>query len=638
MSFFKELKRRNVVRVGIAYAVTTWLLIQVTDIVFPRIGLPDSAVTLVIALLGIGFIPALILAWAFEMTPDGIKLEKDVDREKSITPQTGKRLDRMIIAGLAIIIIAMGVERYWFAGQDDTESTALASNPESRAEPSVSPPPPEISEDQVGEAASNRQSVAVLPFDAMSSGEDDGYFADGLTEEILNSLARLPELLVTARTSSFHFKNKNLPIPEIAKTLGVAHVVEGSVRRSGERVRITAQLIRAEDGFHLWSNTYDRTLEDVFAVQEDIAASIAETLDVVLNDDKRKAMRRAGIGNVEAFIAYQKGMELMAQAHSLSDPLDLLPEANQYFDQALAIVPTITDAQLERTDLFGHIIYNNATGISEFTLAELEAALAEIQTGLSQAARFAQSEAQRAYLEAERAEFSDNWSSIPSRLDLAFNSEECFAVNWVSSLAAVFGWSSQVTTFYKQLMRCDPVSGIYVALGGQFSIWAGQAEQAIEFTSNYLQTVGFNPWVDDTHFFALLASGRYRNHPGIYDSNPEGSYFQLPRSILVHAMNNETTKAREREIFELSQKESTADDTMLLLVEASLGNREAANAHASKMDSRFAGPFILAEAVKTCLCGAPFDLEATPNFKARIEEAGFNWPPPSPINFPAKDW
>ncbi len=132
------------------------------------------------------------------------------------------------------------------------------------------------------------QSVAVLPFTSMSSGEDDSYFADGLTEEILNSLSRLPELLVTARTSSFHFKDKNLPVPEIAATLGVDHVVEGSVRRSGERVRITAQLIRAEDGFHLWSDTYDRTLEDVFAVQEDIAENIAETLDVVLNEDKRK--------------------------------------------------------------------------------------------------------------------------------------------------------------------------------------------------------------------------------------------------------------------------------------------------------------------------------------------------------------
>ncbi len=246
MSFFKELKRRNVFRVGIAYTVATWLLIQVTDIIFPRIGLPDSAVTLVIALLAIGFVPALIFAWAFEMTPDGIKREKDVDRTQSLTPQTGKKLDRVIIAGLALVILGMAIERVWFAGQDQPAAAQAAAE--------AQPAQAETSTGTIaGEDPDHRESVAVLPFTAMSSGEDDGYFADGLTEEILNSLARLPELLVTARTSSFHFKDQNMPVPEIAATLGVMNVVEGSVRRSGERVRITAQLIRAEDGFHLWS-------------------------------------------------------------------------------------------------------------------------------------------------------------------------------------------------------------------------------------------------------------------------------------------------------------------------------------------------------------------------------------------------
>ena len=249
MSFFEELKRRNVVRVGIAYGVAAWLLIQLTDIVFPRIGLADSAVTLVIALLAIGFIPALILAWAFEMTPEGIKKEKDVDRAKSITPQTGKQLNRMIIAGLALVIIGMAVERAWFAGRDDVIEPPVALD----GATAISSDSTSASADQ----AKQRESVAVLPFNSMSSGEDDGYFADGLTEEILNSLAALPELLVTARTSSFHFKGKNLPVQEIAATLGVDHIVEGSVRRSGERVRITAQLVRADDGFHLWSDTYD---------------------------------------------------------------------------------------------------------------------------------------------------------------------------------------------------------------------------------------------------------------------------------------------------------------------------------------------------------------------------------------------
>ncbi len=631
MGFFNELKRRNVFRVGIAYTVAAWLLLQVTDIVFPRIGLPDTAITLVIALLGIGFIPALIFAWAYEMTPDGIKREKDVDRSASITPQTSRKLDRVIIIILALVIISMATERFWFTEQPDPQSQPADMTKVADSQQTENAPAGKISRD-----IARQKTVAVLPFTAMSSGEDDGYFADGLTEEILNSLTALPELLVTARTSSFHFKNKNLPVPEIAVILGVDHVVEGSVRRSGNRVRITAQLIRADDGFHLWSNTYDRTLEDIFAVQEDIAESIAQTLDVVLSNDKREKMKQAGIRNVEAFIAYQKGMEAVLQAHSTNDPIDLLPVANRYFDQALAIVPSITNAHLERTDLFGHILYNNASGAGSFTPAELDTALAEILAGLSQAARYAKSDEQRAYIEAERAEFTDDWSSIPSNLDRAFRAEQCYAVNWVTSLAASFGWAADVSAHLERLMRCDPLSGLYVALGGQYLIWAGQANTAIAQANHFLNTVEFNAWVDDTRFAALLASGDFRDDPGKYNANTEGSYFEVPRRLFTYAMEKNLVKARE--ILETAKKTSSISDLALLIAEASLGNREAANAYASKLDSRFAGPFALAEAVKGCLCGAPFDLDATPNFKARIEEAGFSWPPGTPIKYPAKDW
>jgi adenylate cyclase len=628
MSLFNELKRRNVIRVGIAYAVVAWLVMQFADVVLNNITAPEWVFKSIMLLLAIGFPVVLVFAWAFEMTPEGIKREKDVDRTQSITPRTGKKLDRIIIAGLVLIIVGMGIERIWFAGQDEPAATQKA--------PEAGPAQAETSAVAATvEDTDHRESVAVLPFTAMSSGEDDGYFADGLTEEILNSLARLPELLVTARTSSFHFKDQNLPVPEIAATLGVKHVVEGSVRRSGERVRITAQLIRAEDGFHLWSQTYDRTLEDVFAVQEDIAENIAETLNVVLNEDKRKQMNDARIKDVEAFIAYQKGVEMMARAHSTSDPAELLPEANRYFDQALAIVPTITNAQLERTDLFGHIIYNNAIGAKSYTPAELHSALEEILTGLSQAARSAPSEAQRAYIEAERAEFSGDWSGIPANLDRAFQTDECFTLNWAASLAGVFGWAEQVSAHYERMVRCDPLSGLYVSMAAQFLLWA-EPDKVVELTTHFLDEVAYQPWVDDMRFMALLASGKYHDAPGVYDPNPEGSYFTVPRKLFAYAMDNDIAKARD--LLETTNKDTPVNDMDMLLVEAALGNREAANAYASRMDARFAGPFILAEAVKGCFCGAPFDLEATPNFKQRIEEAGFNWPPASPLKYPAKDW
>jgi len=214
VSFFAELKRRNVIRVGIAYAVVAWVLAQIAEFAFENFGAPDWVLKSVVVVLLLGMPLVLIFAWAYEMTPEGIKREREVDRSQSITPQTGRKLDRMIIA---VLLVALG----WFAW--DKFGSSTDSEPLQTAE-------------------SVAASVAVLPFVAMSNGPDDEYFADGLTEEILNSLAQLPELLVTARTSAFSFKGEDLPpIQEIAATLGVQHIVEGSVRRSGERLRVTPE-------------------------------------------------------------------------------------------------------------------------------------------------------------------------------------------------------------------------------------------------------------------------------------------------------------------------------------------------------------------------------------------------------------
>ena len=623
MSFFKELKRRNVVRVGIAYTVATWLLIQVTDTVFPRIGLPESAVTLVIALLLIGFIPALILAWAFEMTPDGIKREKDIDREKSITPTTGRKLDRAIIGILTIALAYFVFDK--FSTQDPapqtTETTVLEAP--SSAEPAE-------------QTATAIQSVAVLPFTAMSSGEDDSYFADGLTEEILNSLARLPELLVTARTSSFHFKDKNLPVPEIAATLGVDHIVEGSVRRSGERVRITAQLIRAEDGFHLWSNTYDRTLEDVFAVQEDIAENIAETLDVVLNEAKRKQMSDARIKDVEAFIAYQKGLEAFEVSHSTGDPGVDLDIANAWFDRAIEIVPELTNALYLRTDLYGHIIYSNAIGRDAFSESTPQEAVQEIKLSLDRAWQSASSDSQRAIMDAERTMLSNNWTGLPEKLEKALKPGDCTPLNWLPDVAVPFGWAAAAADHESEVLRCDPLRALPAIMLAYWEIWNGNAAKAVETAEKYLQIQGFHPWLDDARYMALIASGQYRNDPDMLNPQPEGSAYQVPRELFLHAMNNDIETAQN--VLDDWLVDNEADQLSMIMAMAVFGNREAANDYASRVDSRIGGTLALAETVKTCMCGAPFDLESTPNYRQRIEEAGFEWPPHSPINYPAKDW
>jgi len=339
MSFFKELKRRNVFRVGIAYTVATWLLIQVTDTVFPRIGLPDSAVTLVIALLAIGFIPALIFAWAFEMTPEGLKREKDVDRTQSITPTTGRKLDRMIIGILTVTVAYLLIDKLVLQDPVPAENTQIA-----------------VTEAEVVVEAG--PSIAVLPFVNMSGDKDNEYFSDGLTETLLHMLAQIPGLHVAARTSSFAFKGQNSSIDEIARKLGVAHVLEGSVQKSGQRVRITAQLIRAEDGFHVWSQNYDRTLEDIFAIQDEIAEDVAEALDATLLGGSVK-IAHIETSDIGAYDTYLRALEQQSIGSYGS-----LSNAESLFKQALATDPNFIDVKLA---LARNYIMQANTGLIEET-------------------------------------------------------------------------------------------------------------------------------------------------------------------------------------------------------------------------------------------------------------------------------
>jgi TolB-like protein len=267
MSFFEELKRRNVFRVGIAYAVSAWVLLQIVDLVLENITAPEWIMQVFMLALGIGFPLAIIFAWAFEMTPDGVKLEKHVDRSQSITRVTGQKMNRGIIIALAIAVVLLLVDR--FRMTPDTESP-IAENPV------------DTTEAVIDAVETTEKSIAVLPFVNMSSDPEQDYFADGISEEILNALAKVTDLKVAGRTSSFAFKGKNEDLLAIGKVLRVNHILEGSVRKSGTRVRITAQLIKVDDGFHMWSETYDRELDDIFAIQDEISNAILVQLKTQL--------------------------------------------------------------------------------------------------------------------------------------------------------------------------------------------------------------------------------------------------------------------------------------------------------------------------------------------------------------------
>ncbi|TDJ31378.1 MAG: tetratricopeptide repeat protein [Gammaproteobacteria bacterium] len=307
-----ELKRRNVFRVGVVYVVTAWLLAQAGDLAAENFGAPDWVMQMFMVMLALGVPIALIFAWAFEITPEGIKKEKDVDRTQSITPTTGRKLDRFIIVSMGIALVYFAVTHQW--GTED-------------------PKPTTVTESGVG------KSIAVLPFANLSDSAENEYFSDGIAEELLNLLAKIPELKVAARTSSFSFKGKDVDIPTIAQKLGVETVLEGSVRRSGNKVRITAQLINASDGFHLWSDTYTRELDDIFVVQDEIASHIADALRVTLDIRDQGAVTARPTENLEAYEAVLRGRHLFLQRGK--GPLNA---AIKEFEKAIELDPDYVDA------------------------------------------------------------------------------------------------------------------------------------------------------------------------------------------------------------------------------------------------------------------------------------------------------
>jgi len=270
MPFIEELKRRNVFRVVIAYVIIAWLILQVGDTLAPALRLPESINTILAFFLILGFPLAIFLAWAYELTPEGLKKEKDVNRTKSITHVTGRKLDYFIIAVLVLTLGYFAFDKFVLDQSRDAEMVQAT----------IEAVTEQATESDKEETVD--KSIAVLPFVNMSDDASNEYFSDGISEELLNLLAKVPELRVIARTSSFAYKGKNVTIADMARELNVGHVLEGSVRKSGNQVRITAQLIHAADSSHLWSETYDRKLDDIFAIQDEIAASVVEQLKITL--------------------------------------------------------------------------------------------------------------------------------------------------------------------------------------------------------------------------------------------------------------------------------------------------------------------------------------------------------------------
>jgi len=315
-----------VLRVAAAYVVVAWLAIQVVETIFPAFGFTDAAIRITTIVFGIGLIPTTIFAWAFELTPEGLKKETEVDRSGSITPHIGKKLDRVIMLVLAVALGYFAFDKFVLEPQREAEQLS------------------DLEEQKTTEVAQARQqgrtealvesygekSIAVLPFVNMSSDIEQEYFSDGISEELLNLLARIPELRVISRTSAFSYKGKDIKLAQVAEELNVAHILEGSVRKAGNKLRITAQLIEARSDTHLWSETYDRQLDDIFAIQDEIAATVVAQLKITLLGAAPTIKETAP----EAYALFLQGRNLSRQFNQAS-----LEQAVVLLQQALEIDP-----------------------------------------------------------------------------------------------------------------------------------------------------------------------------------------------------------------------------------------------------------------------------------------------------------
>ncbi len=327
MSFFSELKRRNVFRVGIGYAVAGWVLLQVVDLVLENIVAPDWVMKVFMLAVAIGFPIAVIIAWAFEMTPEGIKRESEVDRSQSVTQSTGRKLDRIIIGFLALAVVLLVIDPF--------ESKDEPASPASEAVQVVS-------ESTSPESTQREKSVAVLPFAFRSNNEDDAFFAEGMHDDLLTQLAKIGSLKVISRTSVMEYKDTTKKIPQIAAELGVATIVEGGVQRSGSRIRFNAQLIDAETDEHLWAETYNRelTAENLFDIQAEIARAIAEALKATLSPQEEASIDRALTNNLEAWESYQRAVRIRQSMSSQTIAVGL-----SEIDHALELDPDFAAAQ-----------------------------------------------------------------------------------------------------------------------------------------------------------------------------------------------------------------------------------------------------------------------------------------------------
>lgn len=602
MSLFAELKRRNVVRIGVAYAVIGWVIAQVAEFAFENFGAPDWVLKTVVVILLLGLPLALFFAWAYEITPEGVKREEDVDRSESITHSTGRKLDFVIIGAL---VLALGY--FIWERQTMPESAEIARQVDVRV--SDATPTPD----------NGKRSIAVLPFVNMSSDEEQEWFADGLTEEILNSLAKTPDLLVTARTTAFGYKGSTTPIPEIAAALNVDHVLEGSVRRGGETFRITAQLIRASDGFHLWSETYDRSMQDIIATQEEIAIQIARALETALDPDALAEMMDSGTTSVEAYEAYLTGLGALRSSDRSGDPYEVL-NAIESFDRAVDIDPKFAKAYAY-ISLFWNLQLQSNQMWYGLTDEPIEVRRAKRDEALENAIQYEKDPAQRLVYEAAQARDQRDFRRALRLLKEHYKARPNSDFGMGSLFAAYreLSMNREVTELIREIYAEGEFTERFAYQGLQSIRTPEDAEFMREFAQAAVSKYGENSnLLYQAHRQLLWAGdidGASNLVPRIMSSRLEESNRGL---VALRQACAENDIAEAQKIFAGLVEKDTDDFSILWIARSIMGEDEAAAAIFVSYDE--AGDF---DTISDYLTYSHFDPRSYPNFMQAVAGQGF---------------
>ena len=548
MSLFGELKRRNVFRAAAAYFVTAWLIIQVAETLFPVFGLADSAIRMVVLCMAIGFVPAVVLSWWFDLTPKGLIPEEKIVRESSEDQRRSRRLDRLIIVGLVLALTYLAVDKFVLSHHREAAREAELVERVQEARQS--------GRDEARNDAYGEKSIVVLPFVNMSADAEQEYFSDGISEELLNLLARIPDLKVISRSSAFSYKGKDIKLTEVAEELGVNHILEGSVRRSGDHIRITAQLIDGRTDAHIWSETFDRPWRDIFAIQDEVAAAVVERLKVTLVDQVDGIEKT----DPEAYALYLQAGSVNARR----TPADT-ERAVELYQQALAIDPGYASAWEGLSDAyvnqiyFGQVDFEQGVAKVEEALenaVNLNPGLASAHSGLGFAAYAWRNDLQSAARHYERA------------IELSSNPTDA------ATMLFALGRIEESLPYYERIAINNPLSaGAHFNLGLMY-IFSGDPERALAKLDTVRLLAPQRHGLNFFRCYAYLMMGEVELARQAIEDEPGESNQASGRALVFHELGQKADFEREvTRLIELAGEEYGSE---VALVYAWAGNLDEA--------------------------------------------------------------